>query len=556
MASKPVILSVDDDPGVLSAISRDLRKHYGEHYRVVRANSGEAALDALREIISRHDPVALFLVDQRMPRMSGVQFLTDAIKLAPEAKRVLLTAYADTDAAIQAINTVAIQHYLLKPWDPPEENLYPVLDDLLEDWRAGYFPEFEGIRIVGHRWSPPAHELKELLARNHVPYRYYDMESNPQAREILERFQLQDAKLPLVVLSDNETVLQTPSVMELAQQVGLQQQAENPFYDLIIVGGGPAGLAAAVYAASEGLHTLMVEREAPGGQAGTSSRIENYLGFPAGLSGADLARRAVAQARRFGVEILAPQHAVGTRIEGQYRIVRLADGSEISCHALIIAVGLAYHRLNVPGIDRLTGAGVYYGASSTEASSCARMPVLVVGAGNSAGQAAMHLAQFASNVVMIVRGDALEAKMSQYLVDRIHETANIEVRLGSEVVSVSGSNHLEAVTVRNCKLGGQTTYDASGLFIFIGAEPCTDWLRGTIAMDERGFVLTGTQLMHDGKLPEGWPLARQPFLLETSIPGIFAVGDVRSESIKRVASAVGEGSISVQFVHQYLSDLK
>jgi thioredoxin reductase (NADPH) len=548
-------MSVDDDPGVLSAVSRDLRKRYGENYRIIRSDSGQAALEALRELKQRNEPVALFLIDQRMPHMSGVEFLAQAMPMYPAARRVLLTAYADTDAAIQAINTASIHHYLLKPWDPPEESLYPVLDDLLDDWMADYRPPFEGIRIIGHRWSAAAHDLKDFLARNHVPYLYLDIELKPETHELLTQLQLNESHLPVVLFSDG-TVMESPDVDQVADKIGLQRQAGEPFYDLVIVGGGPAGLAAAVYGASEGLKTLMIERQAPGGQAGTSSKIENYLGFPSGLSGADLARRASAQARRFGVEILAPQEAVGVRLDGPYRFVKLADGSEIACHALVVSVGLAYKQLNVPGINQVTGAGVYYGASITEALSCQDNPVFIVGAGNSAGQAAMYLSQYASRVMMLVRGNSLAAKMSQYLVSRIEQTPNIEVMLETEVAAVGGDEHLESVTVRDCTTGVETVHDASGLFIFIGAIPCTDWLQGVVEMDAKGFIFVGSQLMKNGKPPKGWTLERDPFLMETSVPGIFAVGDVRSDSVKRVASAVGEGSIAVQFIHQYLSDLR
>lgn len=556
MATKPIILSVDDDPSVLSAISRDLRRQYGEHFRVLRADSGATALEAVRELKQRNDPVALFLADQRMPHMSGVEFLAQATRLYPDAKRALLTAYADTNAAIEAINTAAVHYYLLKPWDPPEEALYPVLDDLLDDWQAGYRPPFEGIRIVGHRWSPETHQLKDFLARNHVPYQYLDLELNSEAQQTLTEFALEQPTLPVVIFPNGE-VMQSPSTLAVAEQAGLKRQAEQPFYELAIVGGGPAGLAAAVYGASEGLRTVMIEREAPGGQAGTSSRIENYLGFPAGLSGGDLARRATAQAKRFGVEILAPQEAVGLRIEGPYQIIKLADGSEISCHALIVAVGLAYRKLNAPGVEKLTGAGIYYGASLTEAISCQDDTVFTVGAGNSAGQAALYLARYASKVVMLVRGDSLAAKMSQYLVERIEKTPNIEVLLHTEVVAVQGDNHVEAVTMKHSRTGQEETRPAVALFIFTGAAPCTQWLEGVVKLDSHGFVLTGSQVLDaNGKMPKDWPLDRPPFLLESSVPGIFAVGDVRSNSVKRVASAVGEGSISVQFVHQYLSKMR
>lgn len=551
--AKPVILTLDDDPVVLRTVTRDLRNRYGEDYRIIRSDTGGAALDALRELKQRNEPVALFLVDQRMPEMNGVEFLAEAMRIYPDAKRTLLTAYADTEAAIHAINTAAVHHYLLKPWDPPEEKLYPVLDDLLEDWKGSYRPPFEGIRIVGHRWSPDAHQLKDFLARNHIPYQYFDIELESGAQAILDQFGLERSALPVAIMTDGE-VLQHPTPAMVAEKAGLKTQAAQPFYDLVIVGGGPAGLAAAVYGASEGLRTVMVEREAPGGQAGTSSRIENYLGFPSGLSGADLARRASAQAKRFGVEILAPQEVVNLRLEGQSRIIRLADGSEISCHALVIAAGLTYRKLNIPGIDALTGAGIYYGASVTEVTSCRNQPAYIVGAGNSAGQAAIYLSGYASKVVLVVRGESLASKMSSYLVERIETMPNIEVILESEISAVKGSDHLESITIRSFRTNAEETFPASGLFIFIGAIPCTSWLKGVVKLDEHGFVMTGPRLMENGKRPQGWMPDRDPFLLETSIPGIFAVGDVRSNSVKRVASAVGEGSIAVQFVHQYLSE--
>lgn len=553
--AKPVLFSVDDDPAVLSAIARDLRRQYGDRYRVMRADSGSAALGALHQLKGRNEPVALFLVDQRMPQMSGVEFLEQAVVLYPGAKRALLTAYADTDAAIRAINDVAIHYYLLKPWDPPEEALYPILDDLLDDWQAAYRPPFSGIRIVGHRWSPETHQLKDFLARNQVPYQYLDIELEREAGQLLKQFNMTHAALPLVLFSDGETMA-APNVTAVAEKVGLKTRAQQPFYDLVIVGGGPAGLAAAVYGASEGLNTVLIEREAPGGQAGTSSRIENYLGFPSGLSGADLARRATVQAKRFGVEILAPQEATGVRIEGPYRIVTLSDGSEIACHAVIVAVGLAYRKLKVSGIESLTGAGVYYGAALTEAISCRDDGVIIVGAGNSAGQAALYLADFAAKITMAVRGDSLAAKMSQYLVERIENHPKIEVRVHTEVVAVDGGDHLETVTIENNQTGVRETHSAAGLFIFIGAAPRTGWLNGVVRQDERGFVLAGPQLMENGKPLQDWPLVRDPYLLESSVPGIFVVGDVRSGSIKRVASAVGEGSIAVRFVHQHLSKVK
>ncbi len=549
---KPVLLCVDDDPGVLSAVIRDLRRRYGEHYRIMRADGGETALETLRELQQRDDPVALLLVDQRMPKMSGTTLLTQAITLYPHACRALLTAYADTEAAIQAINNAAVHYYLLKPWDPPDEKLYPVIDDLLDDWWASYRPPFEGIRIIGHRWSPIAHQLRDFLARNHVPYQYLDVELTTEAQQLMTDLSLHDKQLPIVRLTDG-TILEAPTPALLAEHIGLRTQATRPFYDLVIVGGGPAGLAAAVYGASEGLRTALVEREAPGGQAGTSSRIENYLGFPSGLSGADLARRAAAQARRFGVEVIAPQEATALRVNGPYRILQLGDGREISCHALIIAVGLSYRKLEIPGIEALTSAGIYYGASLSEAFTCQDQPVFIVGAGNSAGQAAMYLAQFATRITMLVRGDNLGKSMSQYLVERIEASPNIHVRLRTTVTAVTGQDHLECVTIYDHTSGTEETHPAAALFIFIGAVPPTEWLEGVVRRDHRGFVLTGTQVLEDGKPPKGWDQERDPFLLESSVPGIFAVGDVRSNSIKRVASAVGEGSIAVQFVHQHLS---
>lgn len=554
--AKPVLLSVDDDPGVLNAIVRDLRRRYGDRYRVLRADSGAAALEALEQLQQRNESVALFLADQRMPQMSGVEFLSRAMQFFPTAKRALLTAYADTEAAIQAINTASVHYYLLKPWDPPEERLYPILDDLLEDWQADYRPPFEGIRIVGHRWSPETHQIKDFLARNHIPYQYLDLETDSEASPTLAQVGSSENGLPLVLLADG-TPLPAPSLQLLAEKVGLKMQAGQPFYDLVIIGGGPAGLAAAVYGASEGLRTVLIEREAPGGQAGTSSRIENYLGFPSGLSGGDLARRAVAQAKRFGVEILAPQEARSLRAEGPYRILTLADGSEISCYAVVIAVGLAYRKLDAPGADQLTGAGVYYGASMTEAFSCRDQTVFIVGAGNSAGQAALYLANYAAQVMILVRGDSLAKRMSQYLVERIEATPNIVVRLETEVAAVHGASNVEEVTIRHNPSGATETMPAAALFVFTGAVPCTDWLTGVVKRDASGFVLTGSQLLtSEGKRPKDWPLDRDPFLLESSLPGVFVVGDVRAHSVKRVASAVGEGSIAVQFVHQYLSKVR
>ena len=547
---KPVILTVDDDPAVLQSISRDLRQQYGDRFRVVRADSGKSALEATEKLKLRGDTVALFLVDQRMPEMSGVEFLEQATEIFPKAKRSLLTAYADTDAAISAINDARLDYYLLKPWDPPEEKLYPVLDDLIQDWQAGFKPEFKGVKVVSDRWSPLSHDLRDFLSRNQIPFRWLDIETNEDAQKLVDYADSDKSSecLPLVITADGSKLVK-PSVTELAQQVGLQTEAAKPFYDLVIVGGGPAGLAAAVYGASEGLRTVMVEREAPGGQAGTSSRIENYLGFPVGLSGDDLARRAVTQAKRFGVEILTPQAVKELRIEDDYRIVTLTDGSEISCHALILALGVAWRRLNVPGVEEFTGSGVYYGAAKTEAPACAGEEVYVVGGANSAGQAAMYFSKFAKKVNMLVRGESLVKSMSQYLIDQIDGTENIEVMPFHSVVEAKGDSRLEKILVKDSQSRETKTFDTNYLFIFIGATPSTEWLGDTVERDKRGFIHTGPDI--SDRLP--WPLERDRFLLETNVPGVFAVGDVRHGSVKRVASGVGEGSICVQFVHRHLA---
>ncbi len=551
---KPVILAVDDDPQVLRAVERDLRRRYAREYRVLRADSGESALDTLGKLKLRGDPVALFLVDQRMPKMTGVEFLEEAIGRFPDAKRALLTAYSDTEAAIRAINEVGLDYYLQKPWDPPDENLYPSLDELLADWRADYRPPFEGIRVVGDRWSPESHRTRNFLARNRVPYRWLDVEGSEEAREVVASADHGAPKLPLVVYEDG-SYAEAPENREIADRIGLQTRAEQQFYDLVIVGGGPSGLAAAVYGASEGLNTVLVEREAPGGQAGTSSRIENYLGFPKGLSGADLARRAVDQARRFEVEILTPQEVSGVRVEDPYRIVTLADGTEISCYALIVTTGVSYRRLDVPGEEGLIGRGVYYGAAQTEAFSCKDEDVYIVGGANSAGQAAMFFSGQASKVSLLCRSDDLRKSMSEYLVKQIEDNDKIEVRLNSGVSSVEGDGHLEGISIKDSASNETETVPANSLFIFIGAAPKTGWLDGTVARDGRGFILSGPDLMPDGKRPKGWRPDRDPFLLETSVPGVFVAGDVRHGSIKRCASAVGEGSIAVQFVHQYLTEV-
>jgi thioredoxin reductase (NADPH) len=580
---KPVILTVDDDISVLEALVQDLRRHYGSRYRIIRATSGQSGLEVCEELKRRGEAIALLLSDQRMPGMSGVEFLEKSIALVPGAKRVLLTAYADTEAAIRAINTAKIHYYLTKPWDPPEERLYAVLDDLLESWSRDYKPPFEGIRVIGSRWLPAGHEIREFLSRNHVPYQWLDpgqetipTVANPagvagngtaasngaagpgkplvapdghsESSKLLAEYHLDPHKLPVVLFPNGESLVE-PEITVLAEKVGLRTQAERDFYDLVIVGAGPAGLAGAVYGASEGLKTLVIEPAAPGGQAGSSSKIENYLGFPAGLSGEDLARRATIQATRFGAEFLS-QRASGIRTEGQYHFIQLSGGREISCHTALIATGVDYRRLKTGGLDRLTGAGVYYGAALTEAISCKDETVMIVGGANSAGQAAVHFAHYSKKVIMLVRAESLEKGMSRYLVDQIEKLPNIEVRTQTEVMDACGDTHLEAVRLKTP--AGETEEAASGLFIFVGGEPKTDWLPAAILRESKGFVLSGPDLHMTDNFH--WTLDRPPYLLETSVPGIFVAGDVRFGSVKRVASAVGQGSIAVQFVHQYLAN--
>jgi thioredoxin reductase (NADPH) len=552
--AKPILLSVDDDSDVLRAIERDLRSQYGGDYRVIGSDSPTGALELLKQLKVRNDGVALLLADQRMPHMDGVGFLQEARQIYPEAKRALLTAYADTNAAISAINQANIDYFFMKPWDPPAEHLYPQLNDLLDDWQASYHPAFEGIRVLGTRWSPRSYELRDFLARNHVPYQWIDVElsaNDPETKRLLEALGPEGTSLPVVLFPDGTKLLESVPA-DVAQKVGLRTRAQTDFYDLAIIGGGPAGLAAAVYGASEGLHTVMIEREAPGGQAGMSSRIENYLGFPAGLSGADLARRAMVQAQRFGVEILS-QEAVGVRTEGPYRIIKFADNNEISCHALMIATGVQWRRLEAPGVARLQGAGIYYGGGATEALSCKGEIIYVVGGANSAGQAAMNFAKYAERVVILVRGESLSSTMSQYLIDQIKEMPNIQLWTHASVAEAHGDTHLEEISVLCSDTSKVERVPASAMFIFIGALPRTDWLASAVERDERGFILTGPDLIRDGLRPKGWALDRDPFLLETNVPGVFAVGDVRHGSVKRVASGVGEGSVAVQFIHQYLS---
>ena len=547
--ARPILLAVDDDVNVLEAVVQDLRRQYGEQYRVMRAASGQAALDTLSQVKAREEPVALLLSDQRMPGITGVEFLERSREIYPTARRVLLTAYADTEAAIRAINAARIHYYLNKPWDPPEEKLYPVLSDLLDDWKAGYRAPHEGLRVIGHRWSARDHEIRSFLTCNHVPYRWLDV-AGSEAEKLLQERKVEADVLPLVLFPDG-TVLKAPEADVLAEKVGLKLQASQTFYDLVVVGAGPAGLAAAVYGASEGLKTLVIEPEAPGGQAGTTSKIENYLGFPAGITGADMGRRALIQATRFGTEFIT-QRAAGLRIEGQYRFIKMGDGREVSCHVVLLSPGVQYRWLDVPGAERLTGRGIYYGAALVEAPSCKEEDVYVVGGANSAGQAALHFSKFAHKVMMLVRGKGLEATMSKYLIDEIARTSNIVVRSETQVLEAKGEEHLEKLRLKGPD--GEEEVSASSLFVFIGAAPRTDWLPKEILRDEKGFVLAGPDLRVDGKLPAQWRETREPFLLETSVAGVFVAGDVRHGSVKRVASAVGEGSIAVQFVHQYLGE--
>jgi thioredoxin reductase (NADPH) len=562
--NRPILLAIDDDINVLEAVVQDLRRQYGATYRVLRAGSGQAALDTLKQLKVRDEAVALLLSDQRMPGMTGVEFLEKAQETFPDAKRVLLTAYADTEAAIRAINTARIHYYLTKPWDPPEEKLYPVLDDLLQDWNAGYEPKFEGLRVIGHRWSLKDHQLRSFLSRNHVPYRWLDAAASDDAQQLLKERSLDPEALPVVLFADGSSLVD-PQKDALAAKVGLRTQAAQDFYDIVVVGAGPAGLAAAVYGASEGLKTLVIEPLAPGGQAGSSSRIENYLGFPTGITGADLGRRAHMQGVRFGAEFLT-QRAVGLRVDGQYRFVTLADGREVSSHVLLLSTGVQYKRLDVPGAEKLTGKGVYYGAALVEAAACKDEDVYVVGGANSAGQAALHFAKFACKVTMLVRASGLEASMSKYLIDEIERTSNIVVEPNSQVLAAEGEEHLEAIRVRGPE--GESCRGAASLFVFIGAEPGTEWLPESILRDEKGFILAGPDLIGSdvpsldtagaavkppAKFATIWKEKRPPYLLESSVPGIFVAGDVRHGSVKRAASAVGEGSIAVQFAHQYLA---
>ncbi|HEV2973826.1 MAG TPA: FAD-dependent oxidoreductase [Solirubrobacteraceae bacterium] len=544
-ARRPAIVAVDDEPPVLAAVARDLRRGFGERFRILRAGSGAQALELLRELRSRGDQVAMLIADQRMPAMPGTQYLLEARKLVPDAKRVLLTAYADTEAAIAAINEVALDYYLLKPWDPPEEQLFPVVEDLLTTWESGAALAAGGVRVIGHRFSKESHDLRDFLVRNRVPARWLDVERDSEARELLQVAGVDAGRLPVTLLEDG-SVLERPSVLELAERLGVAGAPAQDHYDLVVVGGGPAGLAAAVYGASEGLKTIMVEREAPGGQAGQSSRIENYLGFPAGLSGSDLARRATDQARRLGAELLTVQEAVALRVEGAARLVELSGGETLSASCVLVASGVSYRQLSTPGFPELTGAGVYYGAAMTEARACAEQSIVVIGGANSAGQAAVYFSGYAASVTMLVRGPSLEASMSHYLIEQIAELGNVHVRTGTTATAAeSHDGHLTHVRIDGPD--GERTLDADACFVFIGASPRTDWLEGVLARDERGFILAGRDAQ-----AAGWPLQREPYVLESTVPGVFVAGDVRARSIKRVASAVGEGSMAVSLIHEYL----
>jgi len=549
---KPVIFTIDDDSSVLNSVERDLRAHYGQDYRILPIDSGGAALDYLKKLQQRNDTVALFLVDHRMPTMNGVEFLEQAIKAYPQAKRVLLTAYADTQAAIDSINEVRLDYYLMKPWHPPEERLYPILDELLEDWKIHVRLPYEGIRVVGTLWSLPSHQVKDFLTRHQIPYQWLDIEKDSNARQLVEGISAEISKLPIVFFPTGQSLIQ-PDLKELAEKVGLQTRAALPFYDIVVVGSGPAGLAAAVYGGSEGYRCLVIERAAPGGQAGSSPKIENYLGFPTGISGDDLTRRAVSQAKRFGVEILSAQEAKQVLVKDSYRIIQLSDGSEISCHALLVATGASFHTLKMPGAAELTGAGIYYGAAYTEAMNYKDQDVLVVGGANSAAQGALYLSQFARQVRVLIRGPQPTA--SKYLIDAMEENKKIEMLSNTDLMEVKGRNTLEQITVKNTISNETQTFDAAAMFVFIGVRPQSQLVADLVKRDEKGYILTGLNLIVDKKPPQGWTLERDPLLLETSIPGIFAAGDVRFGTSHRVASAVGEGAIAFALMKEYLKTL-
>jgi thioredoxin reductase (NADPH) len=552
--NKPIIFSIDDDQQVLRAISRDLKTQYNSDYKIISTTSANEALEALIDLKNSGDTVAMFVVDQRMPEMEGVDFLQKAIKIYPDAKRVLLTAYSDTEAAIKAINVVQLDYYLTKPWNPPEEKLYPVITDLLSDWQSDYTPDFKGIKLIGYQFSPKSHEIKDYLAGNLMPYRWYDIESNPDAKTLLEANKLTTDDLPMIIFEDGSCAAK-PTIRQIADKAGLSPQITNEIYDVVIIGAGPAGLAAAVYGSSEGLKTLLIERRAPGGQAGTSSRIENYLGFPAGLSGADLTRRAISQATRLGAEFLSPHAVNDIRQKDGYKTIILDDGPEIVSRSVVITTGVDYRKLEVKGVEKFTGAGIYYGAAMTEAAACKGKDVFIIGGGNSAGQAAMYLSKFARKANIVIRRDDLTPTMSAYLINQITQTANIEVLPNIEVCEADGIECLEHLTLINIKTQEKVIYDASALYIFIGAKPYTDWIKLDIIKDDKEFIETGRDLTAYDSFPKVWKLKRDPYLLETSCPGIFAAGDVRAGAMNRVASAVGEGSMAISFVHKYLAEV-
>jgi thioredoxin reductase (NADPH) len=552
-APRAAIVTVDDDPAVSRAVARDLRRRYADTHRIVRADSGQQALDALREMKLRGDQVALLLADYRMPQMTGIEFLEHAMDLYPAARRALLTAYADTGAAIDAINVVDLDYYLLKPWDPPDEKLYPIVDALLESWSTEDHKPVPETKVVGHQWSARSSEVREFLARNQVPYRWYLVDS-PEAERLLLAAGADGRTLPIVITPDGSALV-APTDGELASRVGLSTAPDADFYDVVVVGGGPAGLGAAVYGASEGLRTVLIERTATGGQAGQSSRIENYLGFPDGVSGAQLASRARRQAIKFGAELITTRDVVGLEVNGSARTVRFADGASIDAHTVVLATGVSYRQLAAPGLERLTGRGVYYGSALTEATNCRDQDIYIVGGANSAGQAAAFLARGACSVTILVRGNTLESSMSYYLIQQIGGIDNIHVRTCTEVIEAQGEDHLEHLVLRDNSTGKTETVDTGWLFVFIGAAPLTDWLDGVVVRDDHGFIVSGPDLQVDGALPSEWTLERTPYHLESSVPGVFVAGDVRSESAKRVASAVGEGAMAVMLVHRYLEKL-
>ncbi|AMR30839.1 fused response regulator/thioredoxin-disulfide reductase [Mucilaginibacter sp. PAMC 26640] len=551
--SLPIIFVIDDDQQVLRAISRDLKNHYRENYRILSTDSANEALESLLDLKNKGEIVALFLSDQRMPEMEGVDFLCKTTGFFPNAKRVLLTAYADTDAAIKAINEVKLDYYLTKPWDPPEEKLYPILTDLLEDWQGNYRPDFKGIKVIGYQFSPKSHDIKEFLSGYLVPYMWLDANSD-EAKKLSQLNTLDAKDLPAIIFADG-TLLKTPTVTDIATKIGLSQSVKNELYDVVIIGAGPAGLAASVYGASEGLKTLLIERKSPGGQAGTSSRIENYLGFPAGLSGADLTRRAITQSTRFGTDFLTPKSVKEIKLKDNYKTVVMDDGSEVVTKSVVITTGVDYRQLTTPGVEKFTGAGIYYGAAMTEAASCKDATVYIVGGGNSAGQGAMYLSKFAKQVYILIRKESLAATMSSYLIDQIAGVANITLLPCSEITEAMGENRLQQLMIKNLDNGEVSAKDADALYIFIGAKPFTEWLGKDVIKNDKGFVETGRDLNNCQDFGKMWKANRDPYLLETSIPGIFAAGDVRAGAMNRVASAVGEGSMAISFVHKYLNEI-